>query len=185
MREHIYQGKRIDNGEWIEGNLVHRTKIYDEPADAYFIMSKSDAEIDEISCIGIETDYDFYFAYEVNPDTVREFTGIWEKRKSKNNRRIFEGDIVLGTFHKGQGRKSDKYIGVIEFGEFYLGSGDYSVGFHICWVDHSMLRTSILHWRDRDYNSLKIIGNKWDNPELLRGDINEYIQTNHHSRNKT
>ncbi len=23
MREHLYCGKRVDNGEWVEGDLVH------------------------------------------------------------------------------------------------------------------------------------------------------------------
>lgn len=88
-REALFKGKRIDNGEWVEGNLF----IPDYP--------DKPAEI----CIGTNT---VRITYDVIPETVGQFIG----RYDKNDKKIFENDIVKTKY----GRKcvvvwfsSDKY----------------------------------------------------------------------------
>ena len=67
MREVKYRGKRIDNGEWVEGNYV-----YD--MDKHFILTK-------------ETSRDFRLGwFEVDPATVGESTGHPDG--------YYEGDIL-------------------------------------------------------------------------------------------
>lgn len=69
-RENEFRGKRLDNGEWLYGDLMH-----DNLGGCY--VYPIDAE-------------NLYVENKVDPDTVGQFTGIYDKAGVK----IFEGDIV-------------------------------------------------------------------------------------------
>lgn len=77
MREILFRGKRIDNGEFVCGSLSME----------YF---------DECGCIMISPTSDT--CYKVAPETVGQFTGLTE-----NGTKIFEGDI--GRYKQTDGAK--------------------------------------------------------------------------------
>lgn len=76
MRE-IFRAKRIDNGEWVEGN---------------FVTDKNNTQTFIGYIFGIDNGmvHDIDIA-EVNPETVSQSIGLIDK----NGVRIFEGDIVV------------------------------------------------------------------------------------------
>lgn len=134
MREILFCGKRLDNGEWVEGSLVHRTKYYGDPDDRYFILT------------GGEFDCDCYDAYEVDPATVGQFTGLMDK----NGKRIFEGDVV--TFTR---------INALGYTTRRCGDVRYYDKLPIFYI---MANTGDA-WDWCDCNEIEVIGNIHDNPE--------------------
>ena len=72
MREILFHGKRADNGEWVEGDLL-QTRYHSGHIE-YQIMPTTPVSS----------------AYPVLPETVGQFTGLTDRNGVKM---IFEGDI--------------------------------------------------------------------------------------------
>ena len=90
-REIKFRGKRIDNGEWVYGDLLQPTEI----CDIYEIAN----------CESIDGT-----RYEVIPETIGQFTGLYDNTKKE----IYEGDIVKIEY------TDFKFKGVVKYDETYL-----------------------------------------------------------------
>lgn len=129
-REILFRGKEIKTGKWIEGDLLRmggHSFIFPDPAPKGFNQ------------------------YEVDPETVGQFTGV----KDKIGTRIFEGD-VLGV--------GGRIIGWVQ-------GGVRGYCYDVVYVNHpkgeerySLYATATYDYRDR----LGVVGNIYDNPEMLK-----------------
>lgn len=139
MREILFRGKRKDNGEWVEGNLVNDNNLFNKnnatKMDPYILTADGD-DYDTWHCL----DYEFGYC-EVIPETVGQYTGL----KDKNDKMIFEGDII------------ETYGG-----ECYQGCWEYKF---ITILYNMTDYDSIIALYNLGFS--EIIGNIHDNPELL------------------
>lgn len=138
MREILLRGKRIDNGEWVEGVFLN-----DRDSAFYICPSVSDISYGDggnrrrIGCW-----------YKVDPSTVGQYTGL----KDKNGKRIFEGDILGSRYDDLY--PDDVAIEVVKWfrNGWYIQQCEY--------LQDAMDGDGVMPYSE-------VIGNITDNPELL------------------
>lgn len=126
MREYLFHGKRVDNGEWVEGYLgvfKGKTQIYVPFTEA----EEKENEGHIFSVIG-------GLWYVVEPESVGQYTGMHEfvLTDETRNAKLFEGDIVeVWGWRSVYGRNQSQYDkrvrvrGVIYFG----GRGQWLINY--------------------------------------------------------
>ena len=137
MRETLFRGKRVDNDDWVYGDLIHRQ-----------VWST------QLTIIRISDDgFNHYEEFEVKPETVGQFTGLTDK----NDKKIFEGDVVKSYFCGELGKKPMTVEFRIERGGWFpFACGD---GCGCCEVDTYPPKYT------------EAIGNVHDNHELLGSEV--------------
>ena len=148
MREILFRGKRLDNGEWVEGYLYEH-----EPA---LVGIASENDVPETSKWFIArtgfADWNLprpVEFVEIDPSTVGQYTGL----KDKNGKRIFEGDIV---------KAQDEILGS-PFCDGINGKVVYDEAAYFIELKDPMNS----QWLYDECAVYEIIGNIHDNPELL------------------
>lgn len=143
MRDILFKAKRIDNGEWVEGDLAQ-----DRDLKTMYIQG-----------------FDYYtgeggwerepFCYQINPETLSQYTEL----DGMNGNKIWENDIVQDT---------GGCIGKVLF-ENYQWQVEIIKSKYILSLGQTF---PLWQWDECERNGfrkLEVIGNVFDNPELLEG----------------
>lgn len=149
-REILFKGKEEQNGNWIQGDLIHRI---------------AGPTIGTLDSDGLHEAY-------VDEETICRYTGLVDK----NGKEIWENDILMS--HKDQSQLVKVVFGEFAIVDVEtLEAVDHAIGWHYeviptCVLDEykpfcfSMPLTS-------NYINLcefEVIGNIFDIPELVRGE---------------
>lgn len=153
MREYLYRGKRIDNGEWVEGSYVYAHKFFGTGEAGHFIADIYGENM-----------------YGVIPETVGEYTGL----PDKNGKKIFEGDILQIT-STVRGKQIDNGLGICcgfeseKRQDYGIVLHDNHTGGYRLKVIHNGKYKRVAKFASGHlsiYNA-EVVGNIYDNPELL------------------
>ena len=149
MREILFKAKRVDNGEWVDGYLFDNG--FDGEEKKYFIGGLIIEKYNGTACDEWDiTGIDFY---EIDPETICQFTGLCDK----NRKKIWENDIV--------NTKSNVRV-QIKFGLYSNGfsTWKHNQGFYMDFMDKEYYRPELGYWAEKSV----VIGNIFDNKELLQ-----------------
>ena len=142
MREILFKAKRIDNGKWVEGYYCKWLK-------GERIITYSEKETD---CIITWMSNGGMSRYEVDPETLCQFTGLLDK----NGNKIWENDIV---------KYEDDLVNMVKVD--LIGWNETHAAF--TRLHRSKMGLQYLYIDEFIASNSEVIGNIFDNPELLKG----------------
>lgn len=144
MKEELFKAKREDNGEWIQGSLL--------------VLDDGSYRIATSCLVGDVENILTVCAYDVDPDTVCRYIGLTDK----NGNKIWENDIVKNAEY-------ENYKAIVQYGAFNCSCCHGVYG----WTFESISGYSQI-CDIRIPNEVEVIGNIFDNKELLEGgEVNE------------
>ena len=135
--EILFRGKRTDNGEWVEGSYLPdgiTGKCYIVPTGSCLNESE---KVGEDGCLQ-------FFAFEIDPSTICQYTGLTDK----NGRKIWENDIL---------RCKDGSILKVSWHHFKASWVVSKKG----WIYNHFFGEGV------EPEDVEVIGNIFDTPELL------------------
>lgn len=161
MREILFRAKRKDNGEWVQGFYFERIRNY------------AGLKTVKHCYIKYESWDEGFITYEVVPETVGQFIGLMDK----NGKRVFEGDVVRYCDEDAYYYQEDctEFFGKVvqECGAFGIGTyKELPLELNNWCNNDNFVSLWEIYWNlnccDSELPMLEVIGNCWDNPELLQ-----------------
>ena len=143
MREILFRGKRLDNGEWVWGDLIASNLISPDRNGELYINGKYvDGMVWGEGCF-----------YRIDQSTIGQHTGL----KDKNGERIFEGDVC--RFREWSNGEMC-WVGKVhwEHQQFMISGGPNKE----CETMFELCMSRFIP------ENIEVIGNIHDNPELIK-----------------
>ena len=165
MREILFRGKRVDNGEWAVGNLM----ASDDALEGYeaIIIPRVNSDIYTSE---VKSDLGICKWYIVDQKTVCQYTGLTDK----NGQKIWENDIVEDASFDWKEIEAEPYVsGVVKFKKGTYDSGIYEYnGWVVEEKNGNVDHTPLLQYEEDENRrcGYRVLGNIFDNPELLTED---------------
>lgn len=137
MREILFKGKRIDNGEMVVGQYVNTCYPGNGKETGHFIVVYPNKY------------------HEIYTSTLCQFTGLCDK----NGKKIWENDIC---------DRKEKYPEVVK-----MANGDWTLDYSYAIGRDYGNSYCNLGFYVNERKCVEVIGNIFDNPELLQEESNE------------
>lgn len=161
MREILFKAKLVDNGKWVEGDLItygnnRSIRVFDDSGD-----------------------FPRYYEVIVIPETVCQFTGLTDK----NRKKIWDKSILFPNwcFRKmpSRGHLNKKYPTIIKgYAVVEFNGGEFEFKFLKPIIEHkeayekNMQTYAYVGYTRDSFNieqtHVEVVGNIFDNPELLK-----------------
>ena len=164
MRNIEFRGKDIETGKWKYGfySQFHNRPLVNEP-NIHQIFEPIQENSSPI-ILGNTSIGGLWFT--INENTLGQFTGL----EDNNGKKIYEGDILelydkISKIH---------WLAVIKFGN---PNGTYDWGYQLkllkilepTTIKECFWNTDILVWVEVPDVKCEVVGNIWDNPEIVEG----------------
>lgn len=153
MREITFRGKRIDNGKFIEGDLIN--------LDNYTLIATKDMWASNLQDNYSTTKTLELEVLPVIKESVGQFTGLTDK----NGIKVFEGDILEVAYYN-YNFKNTKLIQEVYYLEQLGCFCAKTVGKTVDPIEY--YRNNVpLSWTNKP-NSIEVIGNIHDKPRIIK-----------------
>lgn len=152
MREILFKGKRIDNGEWVEGyyyKMSETTYCFKEDYERKPVSEHHYILQERMTDWGLPNQI---VQIEIDSETLCQFTGLCDK----NGKKVWENDILMA--HLDESYPEDATYETVEWNV----AG---------WVTHETDSTDRQYLDEFDLEHYEAIGNIFDNPELAQGSL--------------
>lgn len=139
-REILFKAKRKDGGKWVDGYYEKRFDV--DCSEQHFIFWSKSCTVWEYA--------------EIELSTLCQYTGLTDK----NGKKIWENDIVLLR----EEIQDYEWKAVVKFGN---PNGKYNWGWQLVPIGECDMNKDILLWIDMEIANCEVIGNIFDNEDLL------------------